>query len=569
MVNNKFWASMSHIFVVLIVIFHFVYIYLKSQLGIEFTDAGAYIASTHQLVLGDLPFRHEILMLYKPYNIVLSQIFNLFPDIGLHALRILNYVFGTFMYATLTLYMVRKGSSVIDAVCISILTFLLNNHVGILEPGYNSLASYSLVGMVGFYLLSLEGFSSSKVLSFFSGVCAYLAVISYPTLVLVVAIFLLLLLCGKFLRQEKVYPHLIYLLLGGLIPSILTILYVINLNLITDWLRVHHVFSASALNATENFFQKLIDLTLTFLSIVIYIIPSLILFILGFKFKKYGKILNVLGILCILVYFGITKFPSQIHGLFILTFGLFLFRVDKKDFKFQFIPYLPWLLSFVVFTFTTYYYTPYRSLQAGIMALPIIIMMTAPFAFKKIPLSFGWVILLGFTFQTHYNNVFRDASPKGLNFEIKKGKLKNIKTTNERGEALTEVIDYITKNTSKGDFLLAYNDLPLLYYLTDTRPAYPMSRVVFVPFTKEIHNYVFDRMILEKRIPTYAIRTQVKSSHIPWKNKEKMDYGDLLLNEFVTKNFTLVKEIFPFQILKINSVNFNDLVLPSRASAEY
>ena len=57
-----------------------------------------------------------------------------------------------------------------------------------------------------------------------------------------------------------------------------------------------------------------------------------------------------------------------------------------------------------------------------------------------------------------------------LRYSVDHPKLKYVLTTRNRAEVIDEALKELSKYVIPGDYLLAYNYIPLVYYLTDTRP---------------------------------------------------------------------------------------------------
>ncbi len=70
-----------------------------------------------------------------------------------------------------------------------------------------------------------------------------------------------------------------------------------------------------------------------------------------------------------------------------------------------------------------------------------------------------------------YRFSYRDSQQRYLlRYNIDHPKMQYVFTTRERSEVMTEALNELSKYVLPGDYLLAYNYVPLFYYLTDTRP---------------------------------------------------------------------------------------------------
>ena len=82
------------------------------------------------------------------------------------------------------------------------------------------------------------------------------------------------------------------------------------------------------------------------------------------------------------------------------------------------------------------------------------------------------VIMLIFAVFFHATNVYRD-DPNRLNLTtpFESPQLKWTYSTPERVQVTDELIDVIKRETNPDDYVLMVNGMPMLYYLTETRPA--------------------------------------------------------------------------------------------------
>src|SRR6056297_74360 len=70
-----------------------------------------------------------------------------------------------------------------------------------------------------------------------------------------------------------------------------------------------------------------------------------------------------------------------------------------------------------------------------------------------------------------YRFSYKDSDQRYmLRYNVDHPKMRYVFTTRERSRVMTEALNELSKYVMPGDYLLAYNYIPLFYYLTDTRP---------------------------------------------------------------------------------------------------
>lgn len=80
-------------------------------------------------------------------------------------------------------------------------------------------------------------------------------------------------------------------------------------------------------------------------------------------------------------------------------------------------------------------------------------------------------ILLVLSLVTAYRFTFRDtASRMTMSYNIMHPQLRGIYTTQERAKVMSELLAEMEKYVEPDDYLLAYNEIPLIHYLTRTKP---------------------------------------------------------------------------------------------------
>ncbi|KNZ69121.1 hypothetical protein Tfer_2225 [Thermincola ferriacetica] len=89
------------------------------------------------------------------------------------------------------------------------------------------------------------------------------------------------------------------------------------------------------------------------------------------------------------------------------------------------------------------------------------------------------LLFVFFTLQSAYYYTYRDASDRfKMAYPVQHERLKGVFTTRERAQVVQELLDELPHYVKEGDYLLAYEQISLVYFLTKTKPylysAWPM-----------------------------------------------------------------------------------------------
>jgi hypothetical protein len=173
------------------------------------------------------------------------------------------------------------------------------------------------------------------------------------------------------------------------------------------------------------------------------------------------------------------------------------------------------------------------------------------------------ISLLCISLFFHITYTYRDDSNRlNLNTEFSDPALKGIYSTSSRVEVVDQLISQIKKNSEKNDELLIVNDIPVFYYLTETRPSFGEPW----PFLKSLEEIKQMQNNLEnnKELPKVFVYSKVDTQSSEWPNlhdnddentNEKLCY---LKNEYVNKlNYSLIWENKAFVIYGRPSIKNN------------
>ncbi len=132
--------------------------------------------------------------------------------------------------------------------------------------------------------------------------------------------------------------------------------------------------------------------------------------------------------------------------------------------------------------------------------------------------------LLFISFTTYaWNNTYNDP---GSRFEkvytINNKKLTNVYTTKERASVVNELLSEIKKYVKPNDYLLAFNELPMLNYLTDTKPYISTSWIKLIYNEKSLLEQL-DTSVKTKGLPV-ILRQKANMGGTNWPNNIIKDY---------------------------------------------
>jgi hypothetical protein len=148
----------------------------------------------------------------------------------------------------------------------------------------------------------------------------------------------------------------------------------------------------------------------------------------------------------------------------------------------------------------------------------------------------------------YYKYIYNEPEIERLTARFNNPRLAGIYSTPEKVRVLEELISYLNGKIKPKDYFLAYNYIPMLYFLTHTRPAYgavwarndcPIS----------IRERLLRKMIENNRIPEYCVRMLAFPGRSWRRPDRRTSYTeDDPLNAFVMSNYYFEKIIYPFEI---------------------
>ncbi|MBN2560301.1 MAG: hypothetical protein JXQ75_05165 [Phycisphaerae bacterium] len=168
--------------------------------------------------------------------------------------------------------------------------------------------------------------------------------------------------------------------------------------------------------------------------------------------------------------------------------------------------------------------------------------------------SASWYLVYG-----SYRDLYAFSRPD-CHVPFKSARLAGITSAPQRVELIDKLVEYVQERVEPGGLILAYYDVPLLYFATDTRPA-PFITWILENRPASLEQAVLDDMIQRGRIPELVIRNTVFPSR-EWPDfgvsESKKAYTHETyssddperrpINAWVDANYALTKRIGPLEI---------------------
>jgi len=165
-------------------------------------------------------------------------------------------------------------------------------------------------------------------------------------------------------------------------------------------------------------------------------------------------------------------------------------------------------------------------------------------------------LLLLYTFYGIFPNSYpyRDGFIGELDTMPAATKLHGILTTKDRADTVDRLIEAVKINSEAGDRILAYENLPMLYYLTDRLPSTTATWLT-ESLPKSLRESILEDMINRDRLPQLVIRATYTTRHPNWPTtqhplywKENQQETDPI-DKYVREHYQVIQEIDGFQVM--------------------
>ncbi len=162
-----------------------------------------------------------------------------------------------------------------------------------------------------------------------------------------------------------------------------------------------------------------------------------------------------------------------------------------------------------------------------------------------ITLSLVWCFI--YTYRDSPNRV-------EMRYSVEHPRLRGIFTTKERSRVVQELLDEINKYVKEDDYLLAYNGIPMIHFLTKTRPYLYNSWIDGIPSYQL--KRMLDNAIDEKTELPVVVRAKFETSQFHWPkvkikvlSKTRKETGIIIEDFLIQNKYSLIWENEFFEIL--------------------
>lgn len=564
----------------------------KATLGVDFTDEGLYAVTPWELARGVVPFSSDLMTLWHPFCIISQLAFRLDGSLTLYQLRLCGWSLHIVAYVVLALTLCRRFSSIFIPFAASAASFFISFAwpSAIATPSYNSMSSDFLLLFLCCYHLSDSSSSTRRlILQWGAGVMLLLAVLCYPSLVVVSVLF-----AGFECYRSLAGRRTGNVQARGAPQSTVAFAALGALVLIYLWA-----------NGSLAFWIARVDLTRSAIpgNFGPQLRPRFVgqlfwdLFSAQPEFKRYG--LAALGASALLIVGKKWRLPDWIGEGVLFAIGIYgihlalHFYGGDGDLEHFFFPTAYCVvvvgllfislavqpagvllrgtaenaclvlsaLACIVFAASTHYFSFYYSWNAGLRALPFAFSLLIARALSlkgglgRIAALAGLLYLLQLAYtggRYNYFGVRRDSPVGELQYTFEAPALRGIRSTKGRVAAIDALYAFMKDHAAGERDLVAFNDCPMIYFILGFKPAYGMCWARNDTMSLKTQRWLADDM-LSRPLPRFALRTLVDLSDPDWQTAHKEDYRPgYPLNEAIEKHYVQRSTIYPFEVFELN-----------------
>lgn len=570
--------------------------YHAAKGGFNLTDEGLYLSAPFRYSQGALPFRDAIHNATRQYDLLMAPVFTLYPHITLLEYRI----FGVFLHlsAIIAVFVLfcRFFPPIVVVVFCAVF-FLINNFAGLPTPSYNVLVSVFAPWAFVLWMYSLIAKSPKKkiILPLLGGVALFFTFVSNMSAGILLLVPLTAL-CVFWARGNKEYTRATFifavtfticialsgliLIVSGLMPFFWEALQNDALSSNSSqggvwfkFIRTWEGIMGSALNSLY----------------IVYIFVGAAIAMLGLvRIKKpLAYVFGVVSLLAFLLLLMPVLFYPAIDFIVVmfslLCLPIIIVRIQKVSGIERTVFILGTIWSLIqIISYGVLSTNGIQSTVKGAFIYFIIAMISIWRTYEDLPadlyhrrtkqlflFSFAGIVLTIFCvrgIRHYFDTNYLEVRPGRLTSMFQTTKLRGIYSIPDKIRPLEALLGYLKGKVKPGDYLLAYNDLPMLYYLTDTKPVYPNVWSFEMWWPLAYRQKLFQRMIDTEKTAQYAIH-MVTSPGVGWgtpvaegRSFEQKESGECLLCRYVEKNYVLEKFIFPFEIWRYGVGETNEFL---------
>lgn len=565
--------------------------------GINLTDEGLYLSAPFHYTFGVLPFRDAIHNATRQYDLLMAPIFIFFPGISLLQYRVFGVLIHLSSLIAAFLLFARFTPPLLVAGLCGVF-FLANNFAGTPTPSYNVLVTTFGTWAFVFWMRSLLASTRIRqiIYSLLAIIALSLTIISNFSSAVVLAIPLVMGL-GFWVGKQREYARRTFILTLGVISIFIIlglVLYVSGLYtdfraaLLNDAISSNMVqggVGAKMLRSWEGVMS--VATNSLYLAYVVGGVGIAMLLILT-RIKK-PVVYGVLGV-CLTVVFGllyqVTRFPA--FDFVIVVFSLLtipaIVLYCQKSMGIERVIIIGatlWSLIQVV-GFGIFSTNALQATVKGAFFIFLLGVVSIYKLFSDLPVResherikkvfvFGLIGMMvaifgGRAADNYLKTNYLEVNYKKMTSQFTYPKLKGIYSVPEKVKPLEDLLNYLDDRVKPGDYFLAYNDLPLLYYLTNTKSIYPSVWSFEAWWPLEYRKKLFEKMLGRGKVAKYAVH-MVTNPGYGWgtpvaegKSFEMEEPGVCILCKYVEDNYVLEKFIFPFQIWRYGSGEKNEFL---------
>jgi len=547
--------------------------------GIDLTDSGYNLTKQWLLFNGNIENQLDLMFgstfIGGLWNSIISGNYLIWAFLGSVLIGSLSVLL---VYTILSNYFEKKKAfiAVVSIIPIAVVQIIK-------VPNYNDIPLLLFLLVIYFLIKApLVNNKLSKVFLISAGIIYAILVISRFMLIVFLFFPLLLTIYNIFSKQNKIHWLKNSLLfLGGFVVGLTIIfLFLFKYGLLENYFAnlYNYFLNKASIQATSissetdsHSFKNILLITIEYYYYVLIFTPITIIFLNIFSYLLVIKKNIVKDFLVILFSIFIIFFAFVYYaGIYFIIFGLNIFLIllylyKSKNKKTNFLLLISLYSQMIINIGSNIqnWTCMYLSSALSIILLFKLGEFESSSYFKKvinfINLKKFLIIILIFTgIITNFFNIYRDSSNRfELVHSFETDNLKCVFTTKDRADTIDEVIEKIKASVNKYDEVLLINSVPLLYYLTETKPItkdpWPLNLYSTDVFKNEMEE-IFSKsppeiVVVAKGSPRMDKEwpKNVDTIGVQSRNLEKLDYLYITIDKY---NYKLEWENKGFELYK-------------------
>ena len=575
-----------------------VFKYWHATRGIDLTDEGMWLSTSMRYALGDIPFRDEIENTSRPFDALVSVVFRMHPTVTLLQMRCLGLAVELLGLLGVFLFVARYASPLFVAFLCTTASLLHDQH-GIMSPSYNLLSQ--MFGVCGLIIWMSACITRNRAIRatapVLSGISIVLCVTTYLPMALLLWVPLLAVVLEVFRTDDCHRPFLrpTLLMLGTFVVCTLGLTAAMSASGMWEDFHVGLSVVAGAkttfmdgesrpgqndvvlgmvnfLTTTAEFF------VLKYLPILrdLGVVETLFAFVIGATFavsawlaSRARRFLPL--VLIALLAYSLIPLPIKLKLLlYAAVLGILGFlpvtKVESGSSssdswndvrRYMLLWGFSMALVYLVASGSTVAVRSIVILVVVGMAALMRVTWCTQGGVRRVNQTKVWVAVLWagivpfFMVGIDYNGqkaiyTSVDDSTEELTAEFVSPRLKGIRSTPAKVALLDGLLSHLESSLQPGDYLLAYPGLPLLHFLTSTRPA---TNVTWINprWPIEYHEKLVDYMVRNERVPEICVIIRAESRP-DWDIGIPLEFSHLPIDQFVRNHFYLDRVFAPFEV---------------------